>query len=376
MPPDAKLVRAELERVLSGSEFRTSRRCQEFLRYVVESTLDGRAETLKERTIAIDVFGKEASHEASEDSAVRVKAGDVRKRLARCYAAQAAPHGVVIELPVGTYVPEIKSVAVDPAAAVRPRPWRARLAVAALGTVVIAAVAGFSRSRMAPTLLEEFWKPMLDSPRPVPVCVSLIPVYSMKVDPPPPGPVPPENLIEVPDQFLAAGDLRAAREIGEMLAGLTHPYRIRIGDEVSFRDLRAGPAVLVGFSYSEWEEINKSFRFFLDTDRQPFAILDGGKPRWAIARHPDDPDLSEDFAVVSRVLDPETRTFLIEVSGLAHYGTEAAAELVTNPTLLAEGLRSASAPPDWSKKNLQLVVRTKVVNNAAGVPEVVDAHFW
>jgi hypothetical protein len=370
--PEPPLVRAELERLLASAEFRTSRRCQEFLRYVVETTLDGHAETLKERTIAMEVFGKDPSREAGEDAAVRVKAGDVRKRLARCYASSPAPQGLVIDLPLGTYVPEFRTVEPPVTMLPRPRRWPRVLAVAVLAGVGVAA--GVAQWRREPAVLDAFWGPMLEGRAPVPVCLSLIPVYSLKVDPPPAGAVARDNLISVPDEFLAAGDLRAAREIGEMLEGRRRPYRLRIGGELSFRELRSAPAVLVGFSYSEWEEISRSFRFFLDTDRDPFAVRDGGNVRWQLSRHPDDPALAEDYALVSRVFDGETRTFLIEVSGLAHYGTEAAAELVTSPALLAEALRSA--PADWSRKNLQLVVRTRVVNKAAGAPEVLAAHFW
>ena len=74
-------VREELNRVLSCHEFRSSKRSQDFLRYVVEHTLEGHADMLKERTIGIEVFGRSTSYEPSDDATVRVKAGDVRKRL-------------------------------------------------------------------------------------------------------------------------------------------------------------------------------------------------------------------------------------------------------------------------------------------------------
>ena len=61
VPQDA--VREELQRILSGHEFRSSKRSQEFLRYVVDHTLSGAADTLKERTIGIDVFGRTVSYE-------------------------------------------------------------------------------------------------------------------------------------------------------------------------------------------------------------------------------------------------------------------------------------------------------------------------
>jgi len=74
-------VREELNRVLASHEFRTSKRSQEFLRYVVEHTLTGHGDMLKERTIGIEVFGRPTSYDPSDDATVRVKAGEVRKRL-------------------------------------------------------------------------------------------------------------------------------------------------------------------------------------------------------------------------------------------------------------------------------------------------------
>ena len=106
VPPEA--IREELTRVLNSHEFRTSKRSQDFLRYVVENTLQGHIDLLKERTIGIDVFGRSTSYEPSDDATVRVKAGDVRKRLGIYYAEQGARDPVRIELPAGTYVPEFR----------------------------------------------------------------------------------------------------------------------------------------------------------------------------------------------------------------------------------------------------------------------------
>src|SRR5215471_14495584 len=86
----ADLVRAELARVLASSEFRTSKRSQEFLRYVVEHTLNGEADVLKERTIGIEVFGRATDYDPGDDATVRVKAGEVRKRLGLYYSDQGA----------------------------------------------------------------------------------------------------------------------------------------------------------------------------------------------------------------------------------------------------------------------------------------------
>ena len=64
-------IREELTRVLNSHEFRTSKRSQDFLRYVVENTLQGHIDLLKERTIGIEVFDRDHDYDTSTDHIVR-----------------------------------------------------------------------------------------------------------------------------------------------------------------------------------------------------------------------------------------------------------------------------------------------------------------
>ena len=101
-------VEDELERVCGSAHFRTSKRSCEFLQYIVRVTLDGRVDSLKERSIGIDLFGRDTSYEPSSDASVRVRANEVRKRLASYYAssiASAEIRSLQIQLPTGSYVP-------------------------------------------------------------------------------------------------------------------------------------------------------------------------------------------------------------------------------------------------------------------------------
>ena len=106
---DARLrsleVEKELERICSAVHFRTSKRACEFLRYVVRVTLDGRVDSLKERSIGIDLLGRDISYDPSSDAIVRVRANDVRKRLSSYYASTELIPAIQIQLPTGTYVP-------------------------------------------------------------------------------------------------------------------------------------------------------------------------------------------------------------------------------------------------------------------------------
>jgi hypothetical protein len=311
------------------------------------------------------------------------------------YAEEGAQNPVRIELPPGTYVPEFRwsetkldvtpeALAPLPLAAlpadvlvpVQPRSMRRWFMVAGIILVGIAiAAAWWMRSRPAPTALEEFWAPVLKGAEPVSLCVAFVPVYGLNRDPATARPVRPDDFVLLTDQFVGGGDLVASSRISAMLARMQHPYQLRIGSDVSFQDLRAAPAILVGYSYTRWKEISSQLRFFIDTSREPVGITDNGKlTELTLPNLPADRRTSEDYAIVSRVFHPDTHAMLVELAGITQYGTEAAADLVTNSDLMAEALRSA--PKDWPNKNLQLVLHIKVISGTASSPQVVKTNFW
>src|SRR5436309_11827142 len=102
---EARLIREELQRILAAPSFRSSKRCSEFLSFVVERTLDGYREDLKERTLGVSLFGRTPSYDTPGDPVVRVKANEVRKRLAQYYGDHGGSAALRIDLPPGSYVP-------------------------------------------------------------------------------------------------------------------------------------------------------------------------------------------------------------------------------------------------------------------------------
>ncbi len=147
-PQQAALVRSALESVISSDAFAASQQCQDLLRLLVERVLSGEAGALSERTIGVEMFGRPADYDTSKDAIVRLRATEVRKRLAQYYS-EATPAGVRIELPAGSYVPELQwppqtrdeatLVPSAPAASVAPA-WRRNsilASVAVLGVVIV-----------------------------------------------------------------------------------------------------------------------------------------------------------------------------------------------------------------------------------------------
>src|SRR5271165_1534455 len=99
-------IRRELALILSSNGFAVSKRCQEFLRLIVEHALAGEFDQLRERMIGVEMFGRQVDYDTSNDAVVRVRATEVRKRLDQYYAELDGSPVVRIELPAGSYVPK------------------------------------------------------------------------------------------------------------------------------------------------------------------------------------------------------------------------------------------------------------------------------
>jgi TolB-like protein/Flp pilus assembly protein TadD len=99
------LVRLHLKNVMASHAFAGSKRSQDFLHLIVEHALQGEIDSLRERMIGAEMFGRPVDYDTGSDSVVRVKATEVRKRLTQYYfEAEEAP-AVRIDLPSGSYMP-------------------------------------------------------------------------------------------------------------------------------------------------------------------------------------------------------------------------------------------------------------------------------
>ena len=151
----ADSVRSALELVISSDAFAGSKQCQDLLRLMVEHALSGELDALCERMIGVEMFGRPADYDTSNDAVVLVRAAEVRKRLAQYYDELTLPPIVRIELPAGSYVPEFHwsqrtSVETGLVTSAPPvglaRPWRRKSAlviVAVLGIVGLGLIVWF-----------------------------------------------------------------------------------------------------------------------------------------------------------------------------------------------------------------------------------------
>jgi TolB-like protein len=105
MTPDATAIHAQLERILSSATFSTAGRHSRLLRYLVERTLAGEGDQLKEYVLGTEVFDRPDSYDPRIDSIVRVEVRRLRTRLEEYYRAEGVRDPVRIGIPRGGYVP-------------------------------------------------------------------------------------------------------------------------------------------------------------------------------------------------------------------------------------------------------------------------------
>ncbi|MDR3698927.1 MAG: hypothetical protein P4L56_04780 [Candidatus Sulfopaludibacter sp.] len=132
-------VRLQLERILASPQFVAAQRRSRLLRFLVEHSLAGEADDLKESVIACEVFDRSAGHDPKVDSLVRVEMGRLRSRLIEYYADAGKNDAVRIEIPVGSYAPVVTFSDIAPVApspqrhSARPRIWAVAYALLLCG---------------------------------------------------------------------------------------------------------------------------------------------------------------------------------------------------------------------------------------------------
>ena len=105
-PVPATTVREQLARVVNSSGFVSSARLVRFLTHIVNRTVDGDPDSLKEFSIAIEVFDRTAEYDPNIDAIVRVEARRLRSKLKAYYEeGPGRSDPVLIGLRPGSYVP-------------------------------------------------------------------------------------------------------------------------------------------------------------------------------------------------------------------------------------------------------------------------------
>jgi hypothetical protein len=432
-PEEIAFVRQHLQEVLASAAFRGSQRSAQFLKHIVEQSIAGCFESLKERSIGIELFGRAPSYDTGEDAIVRVTASDVRKRLLQHYGV----HGTISEarlvLPLGSYVPELRRdfhgpedhsrAAVGPAEPIAPQEVVASPQIVPLPQpmtkprrVLKWAAFGILLVGLNVSVLGLFWRHSLakgtDSIAILPWSILFRNAGSIKVvtsDPniekierlsgepislsdyanqqyiPNPGALSPE-IVRFCKDFLR-GDLAPAVDIGVVarIAALAQTSSSTI-DVQGARDIRLSEVytddnfVFLGSPRSNrWAGLFNNqldFRFDLNAGQEIIRNM-----------HPRSDEKSvyvptaggyatgQSFATISFLPNPGKNGHILLLGGANGEGTRAAGELITNRQRLSTELQNCGIRPTGPVKYFQLLLGLDTMAGSPSDVRVIACHI-
>jgi len=402
--PSAAAVREQLKRLLAHPLFTNSKRYPVLLAYTVEQTLLGHANELKERTVGVEAFGRELSYDVNLDPVVRTTAAEVRKRLIQYYYNTDHAGELVIELPLGSYVPSFREPGVPqvgiqpeaasfqkseivsqnslaaevapPSAELNTRQWKLIAA-----SLLLALAIGFGVGRiqipMRPSNMERFWEPITATSSMVTYCLGQ-PIDAVDREryrePTTLNGMPSHGSLDVSDVITLARSIVP-------LVPKNSEFRVVSDSEIGFAQLREGPVVLIGAFDNVWTmRITQDLPFGFEYDSQGLQgrrLVDrksAQKRFWTLEWQVPYTKLAKDYAIVARIHDNVTGQPVIILAGIFGEGTEAASEVVINPAYLDEMLKKA--PKNWDQLNLEAVIETNVIDGHAGPPTVLAVETW
>jgi hypothetical protein len=393
----------QLDRLLENPHFSHSKRFPTFLRFIVQEELEGRGDQLKERTLGVEVFGRNADYDTTCDPIVRVTAAEIRKRIAQYYQDSEGPDELRISLPPGSYIPHFdwpRSAALPfdlrlsgfPHAAseqraiagnLPPHPARSRFHAWRLVLACIllcASVAGgwfWLSSR--PRTLDKFWAPVFGSTDPISLCFpqSLFTGQTLRDASTPTQ----ERHLDEQMRGVVLDDLQPLMSISGLPEMRRRRYTLLGADTATLADLRQGPTIFLGAFDNAWTlrmTRDLRYRFGNDPAMTRFWIEDTqSHPQqiWSVDREVQQTTHNyRDYAIVARFRDANTGKLAVVAAGIARGGTVAAGEFLTQPGEM-EAIK-ARAPKDWDGKNMEFVLSTEIIDGSSSPPKIVAAYFW
>lgn len=396
-------VREQLGRILASSAFQNTKRYAAVLEFIVGWTLNGSGDRLKERIIGMEVFARRPDYDTATDHVVRSAVAEVRKRLAQYYL-QSARGELRIDIPSGSYMPQFHwpdgppeplthapRNAADPPAGAEPQPLPALAArnamfrplwiVAACALAIAAIAALVTAATRASDPLLGFWSPVLTSRAPILLCVGNAQAgEESPQDHPQLNPkLTLREFHNAPSSTVYEYDAFTLAKLAGLMQAHGKKLRLESQSETTFTDLQNGPVILVGLFNNTWtERLMPKLRFTVERPTPDLAVIrDRNNPsNNAWSTHYSAPYLSiaKDYALVLRMVDPQTEQTTVVVAGITGLGTSAAGNFLTNENEIRK--LAAVAPRGWVKKNMEIVLSTDVIGGRPGPASIMATEFW
>lgn len=425
---DSDAILRELEAVLASPHFSNSKRYPALLHYIVENTLAGKLDLLKERTLGVEVFDRPPTYDTNTDTVVRYTAGEVRKRLLLYYSEHVSTSGIRISLPAGSYVAEFLHGHDGHGEAIDDPDLRAALLpehdsehsphagaethesalgvagiaadeiahrnagihaateysahstktvwwVTALVVLLFAVAAGLAwkyRGTPSQTAVDAFWAPVIHDQHYVILCTGSSAFAPNNYS----GVTTADKTIEYP--FVS---IQAASAISQISSTLEHSgtaTQLLPSATTSLPDLREHSVILLGGYNNDWTlRLLQPLRFhFLPyTSAGNESIVDQTQPQAHWDRDTSQPYSSaDDYALVARFRDATIDGWVVVLAGEGRNGTEAAAQFVASPhymELLKERVGSG-----FANRNIEAVLKVSVIEGKTGAPSILDVNSW
>jgi len=397
------------------------------LQYIVENTLAGKSELLKERTIGVEVFDRPPTYDTGTDTVVRYTAGEVRKRLLLYYSEAGRNSGIRILLPAGSYIPEFvhghseqeesgghtSSAAthsddghgltemigethdagadLSPAslthtshmaagagasdnplakrrkAITRSLLWLTLVAVIAIGLFVgVKWKFGIVQPKSA---LEEFWTPVLNDKGTVSICTGAS-VFSQSHTS---GVATAGKDIDYP--FVSMQIASAIAQLSGLLERSGNAPHLESAATTPLTELREHSVILLGGYNNQWTmRLVEPLRFHF-VEGPDEVIADRMQPPAQWLRDSSLPYSSaDDYALLARFRDASTDGWVVVLAGLGRNGTEAAALFATSPHYMQ--LLRQQIGKNFSNHNMEVVLKVNVVDGKTGAPSIMAVHVW
>jgi len=418
--------RAAIEKVLHSVTFSRSDSSRLLLKFIVEKSLSGNLDSIKEYTIATEALGRPSDFDPKADSIVRIQVQRLRKRLEEYYSDEGREDAVRIVIPSGHYIPEFRTHP-EPSPPKKddeplvPFPQDRPLIAAGrklshrflLGLVVglagAAVIIGLYLSRASglkasavgstlPSSLVPLWgvfvppsapplivysnamfltddygdvyRVLLSSTHSLPSGAKIPSLSGLEYVSPA---LPRRGNLRYFDLYTGTGEVVAAVKIARLLSTQNQEVSVERSGLVSYDNIRGGNVIFLGSSAEDavLQKLPIDAELVFDLSGEDAVIRDRpatqGEPHsYRLVRDPKTGEYRTDYALISLLPSVDPGRYVLVLAGITTLGTQAAAEFATSPAQMAtlENMRGGSHGPAGRSPYFQSLLEVQIRDGA------------
>ncbi len=358
----------QVQRIIQSKAFRTSEVHRNLLQYLAEKSLSGTADSVKEYTVGLDVFGKPASYDPRQESVVRMHVGRLRQKLVEYYRSEGVDDPIFVDVPKGGFKVTFETRAIRPdgiaaAGEEAPRGGENRRVEMVLGVLlalsaVCALIFGIELWRNKPAAvdrggnaepaangsaeLEQLWGPILATNRPLMVCLA------------------------ASNGVTGVGTASASFLLGQFLAHRKDNVLLTRSDLLSIPEVVMDNVVFLGpaMGSRQIQAISTGQPFVLEPNGIRNLNPQPGEPAFIPDRSPQaGADADESLALISHLPGLYGNGDILYLSGNQISSTLAAVRALTDPTLARELVSKLKTRDGGLPRFYQMVLKVRSMDS-------------